>query len=1227
MNPKSTLLVGFIALTVLFPLSALAQCSLSFTYTVAESRCKSTGEINVTVNGGSGNYNFKISGGSIPSIITSTSTITGIPAGTYRLEVKDVTDNCIVAQDNIVVPGNYQDPRFQLSAVDVSCIGGSDGAVSVVNQQFGTAPFHYTIVAPSASGVGTTNTSGVFTNLMPGSYSIRLSDSCGGLQTRVITVADYNWWIDAQSVTKTDCDSVDISITLEDNHSHFNTSGTTFNAFMYGVVRGPGDTLWSASRNFRFRKDNKRTLTLVARDGCGHTKTSVWNETAIPAVGATVTVSNQVCSGFTATVTGQSNLTSPQYCLYNTSNVQIGCNSTGVFANIPYGSYYIQINDACYDTTITRNVAASQPVPAVAANITAGTFACNTFTATVTGQTNLVTPQYCLFDENNVQIGCNATGIFPGLAYGEYTVRITDGCTGAVITRAISQYKPRPAVAANPTYVYGCSTFDLSMPGQVNLDNAQFCLYDNLGNLIGCNTSGSFGGLPYGRYCMNISNDAGCYDTTIQRCFTVGRLVPSIGATLTYSNRTCSGYTATVAAQTNLSNPQFCLYDNTNTLVGCNTNGIFNGLSYNMNYTVRTTNNIACYDTTIERTFSQTRPIPAVGASVTVSNRNCNSFTATVTGQSNLTSPQYYLYDAGNNQIANNTNGIFNNVPYGSYTVRIVNTCYDTTIVRTVSASAVTMNPSITAAASCTIGNTDLNASWTGTVAPYTINVYNPMNVLVRTLSTSSTSSPIAGLPGLPAGMQYRVEIRDNCSGVASSNVTPNASSLNKTINANSKCPGGAWQNGSGDLGVSCQYSHGTVTPKVIRKNGGVVNIAHNTVSGTNFTFTEMEPAEYVIEYTLQGCTAKVYDTFQLSSYSFPSLQQSAVYQCNDNNFSVSSAVNGGLAPFTYEIIGSLPASPSIVAPPQSNPVFSINNSNTYGLVRLRCIDACGNATTNDASVLPLANTTISASSNCYYNNITLTVDTIPNATYTWYRKDSATDTDSTFIGIEQSYNIPYLLPSDTGVYVCAVSVNSGCLTRLSTFTLNARCGIPLADNKLGFSGRLQNDAANLSWVTVKDFGAEHFNVQWSSDGVNFKTIGTVKVAKGGNSAQLRYQYSHHELIGGRNYYRLQAVKPGKPSVYSTTVVLEKASAGDLRVFPNPVDSYFDLQFKNIETGNHKVSLVAADGRVVYDATMMVRSGETKRISRPAAVGAGTYMLVIKNVFNGERKAVTMIFR
>ncbi len=103
-------------------------------------------------------------------------------------------------------------------------------------------------------------------------------------------------------------------------------------------------------------------------------------------------------------------------------------------------------------------------------------------------------------------------------------------------------------------------------------------------------------------------------------------------------------------------------------------------------------------------------------------------------------------------------------------------------------------------------------------------------------------------------------------------------------------------------------------------------------------------------------------------------------------------------------------------------------------------MDACGNATLNDVSVLPLQDIAVTANTTCLYNNVTLSVDTLPNATYKWYYKRSATD--SSLLDDSIVYNSPFLIPEETGTYVCKVSVNNNCITRLSYFELTGDCGL-----------------------------------------------------------------------------------------------------------------------------------------------------------------------------------------
>ncbi len=727
-------------------------------------------------------------------------------------------------------------------------------------------------------GVGTTNGTGVFTGLIPGEYAVQLRDSCGGMQTRNISVQNYDWSVTSAPVSLVNCTIYHTVMNLVDSKG--NTSGAAFTGFQYGVVNSVGDTTWGSANAFDFDILQKRTVTLVVKDRCGRVRSINWTNSNRPSVFANVTINNQTCSGFNATITGQQNLTNPTYCLIDNMGYTVSCNSSGAFTNISYGSYSIEITNSCYDTVITRYFTQAQAVPAVTGSVNVSNYACTDVTATVTGQQNLTSPVYCLFNSLGVQVGaCNGTGVFNNVPYGNYSVTITDGCTGTVFTKNFSAVKRTRSVAANAS-VGGntCTTFNTSISGQTNLTNPQYCLVDNLGNPITCNTTGVFTNLPYGSYCINITD--GCGDTTIQRCVNVTRPLPNISGTaisnrtcsdftatvtgmanmysggvyclednlgnpivcnttgvfnnlpygsycvkvtdncsgnlmtncftatnpapavgsVNISNKTCSGFTATQAGQANLTNPSFCLFDNLNNQVGaCNSTGVFNNVPYG-SYHITTTD--GCAGAVFTTNFTVTKPVPSVGATVNFSNQNCTTFTADITGETNLTNPQYYLKDNGGTVIANNTSGTFNNIPYGSYSIDITNSCLDTTITRSFTVNGNPTLMTVTAAPSCTLYASDLTVNVTSGFSPYTVNVYDASNNLVRTTNSASNNISITGLPTLVIGETFKVVVSGICGTPATQFVSATRSSLTHTYTVTPKCPSGAWQDGSADLRI-----------------------------------------------------------------------------------------------------------------------------------------------------------------------------------------------------------------------------------------------------------------------------------------------------------------------------------------------------------------------------------------------------------------------------------------
>lgn len=1182
--------------------------SLSFSCTASESRCVATGSITVNVTGGSGNYNYKAIG-PITTPITSSNVITGLAPGYYSVLVNDLTNGCTQQQDSIYVAGSYNDPRFQLTKTDASCTG-NDGMISVVNQQYGRSPFTYTIIAPSPSNVGATNTSGNFSGLVAGEYVVQLQDSCGGIQVRRVTIENYNWWFDSVSFVRNGCDMADVFIRIRDNKGNVNTLGTAFSGFLYGYLENNGDTTWYGSYSFSLLLGTQRQLNIVVKDNCGNVHSTLWvlPNNLKPSLNP-VNLSNLACASFTASVTGQ-NLTNPNFCLYNNSGGLIACNTTGVFNGLSYGNYCIEAYDACYDTTITRCFTASKAVPSIAPSVTITNRNCSTFTATITGQANLISPDYCLYNAADVQIACNSTGVFNNIPYGTYCIKVHDGCTDTVMTRCFTEVKPVGTLTGYTIIGSYCNAFGVHVSGN-NLFTPEYCLYDSLGNVVTCNLTGTFDSIPYGAYCIKAIS---CGDTTNSVCFGGSKPVPSVGPTVSISQKQCTFFRATVTGQTNLTSPEYCLYDNKDSLFVCNTTGVFDSIPYG-SYCIKMHNNSSCYDTIITRCFTQLRAVPSVNSTLQLLSSNCTTVSFKVNG-SNLTNPTYCLYDSTNTLVTCNSTGTFNNYPYGQYCVTVQDGCVDTlmTVCKTFSP---VRGITLTTTKSCGINMAYIDVRFNNGNSPYTIKVYHPDGSLISSNTTSSNPYRVQ-LASLSSGAQYKIVGIDNCGNVDSATIIPDANIVTKNTSVRGKCPSALWLNGSGDILATANSNWHGVIPQIIKKNGATFNQSYSSVSGTTYTFADLEPAEYIVQYTQSSCNGKLYDTVTLSPYAYPTQGQSAVYQCDNNGFSLSADVHDGVSPYSFQIIGSLPSSPDITTASQSSPVFNINNGTIYSLIRLRTIDACGNATLSDVSVLPLQNISVHASDSCFYQNITLSVDTIPNATYSWYKK--TTPVDSVLIGSGLTYNLPFFVPEEIGMYVCKVNVNNGCLTRQSSFNLTGNCYIGVLPTSFSLKGKKVGDVNQLFWDNTNEKGVVKYVVERKqSNETKFSSIGAVLIQSSGN-----YFFNDNSFNAGTTQYRLKVMYANK-SEYSNIVIL-KTTTNRITVYPNPVTDAFKISLSSEKPADYRIELIGSNGQLFYATEVKNISSSTLTYPRNSNMKPGIYLLRVTDKTTGKIEIRKLVF-
>ncbi|MEO9022648.1 MAG: T9SS type A sorting domain-containing protein [Ginsengibacter sp.] len=1202
-----------------------ASAQLTATITAYESRCAATGAIKIVATDTSGSFQYKVQG-PVNTNFTDQDSITGLSSGIYTVIVNNINTGETITQGGIVIFGSYADPGFTLGHVNVSCDNGYNGSISI--QGFiinGRGPFIFTIVAPSPMGVGTTSPDGSFGGLKAGDYSIQMNDSCGGIQTRTVTINNYTWSLDTYGFTKTSCDLGAGFVSVKDSKGN-DSKYTTIPGFSYGLVRSAGDTIWTSDGNFtNITITGLPSVNLLAKDGCGNIKEVTTPISLVPFVDAAVKISNQQCTTFSAAVTGVTNFFPADYALFNGAGMQIASNATGQFDNLAYGDYCIKVHDGCTDTTIERCFSKAGPIASVAANVTISNKLCTTFSVSIDGQQNLTNPGYCLLNSVGVVIDCNSTGHFDNQPYGEYCITIKDGCIDTTITRCFSASRPVPKVndPIVPAYVT-CTNFGLDVGAQSDsLTNPVFCLYDKDNNPIGtCNSTGIFDSIPLGSYYVTIHD--GCTDTTIKRDFTVNMPVIINDVNVAISDENCTTFTAT-ASSNNLTNAEFCLFNSVDSsLISCGTNGVFTGLIYGKDYYISSKN--GCPDTTMLTSFSDVRSLPSVNSAVQISNKTCTTFSANITNWQNLISPEFCLIDTTSKDTLDcNTSGIFNNVPFGSYLIQIVSGCNDTLRVL-FSQAPDSIVLTVTASKSCTYGYSLFTIKVKG-VLPTNIKIYAPDKSLVKEVDSNSSNFTIDNLLPLASGDTYMVIGTDACGNKDTVNIAPIVGYLIPASVVVSKCPGSVWPNGSGNINTTISTNLSGITVRIIKKDGTAVSFTPDYVSGSNYAFNDLGPATYIIRYQSSGgCGVSFYDTVTITNYKYPGLAKSSAYQCDVNGFSVGAVASNGVGPFTYEIIGSTPSLPTLIAPPQPDPVFTINNGTTYSLIRLRALDACGNATLGDVSILPLANNGIKSTLNCLDQPTTLSVDTIYNSTYSWVllKKNGSGGFDSLPVSGGFNYYLPNILPSDTGVYVCHVEVNNGCINRDYLYHLDGKCFSVLPLSLENFAGKLLEGSVLLTWNINNSDNLQQIIVERKNDSNNFVDIATVNTIK--KQGESRYQFLDKNAES-RNFYRIKMVKDDYSISYSYVISVGKQLNSGVVIYPNPATDLLNIEFYQPNRHIYKISLVNMLNQKLKEVIFNTGNSSKLQMKRPKGASNGIYILLFTDVNTHEEFSQKIILR
>jgi hypothetical protein len=160
------------------------------------------------------------------------------------------------------------------------------------------------------------------------------------------------------------------------------------------------------------------------------------------------------------------------------------------------------------------------------------------------------------------------------------------------------------------------------------------------------------------------------------------------------------------------------------------------------------------------------------------------------------------------------------------------------------------------------------------------------------------------------------------------------------------------------------------------------------------------------------------------------------------------------------------------------------------------------------------------------------------------------------------------------------------------------------------------NHTMLLTWATEQEVNAGRFEIERSTDGLNWLTAGTVK-ASGNTSFAVKYSFVDRNPAYGANYYRLKMIDLDETYEYSVIKTIQHTAPARVKVFPNPAQSFVTVSVP----GSATVRLLNTTGVVLQE-----RSVTSGVVSIPVQqYHAGTYFVQVVKTDGHQESSVLVI--
>lgn len=171
---------------------------------------------------------------------------------------------------------------------------------------------------------------------------------------------------------------------------------------------------------------------------------------------------------------------------------------------------------------------------------------------------------------------------------------------------------------------------------------------------------------------------------------------------------------------------------------------------------------------------------------------------------------------------------------------------------------------------------------------------------------------------------------------------------------------------------------------------------------------------------------------------------------------------------------------------------------------------------------------------------------------------------------------------------------------------------LPLIVNQ--FNGNYSDGIIQLGWSTYSEINMDHFNIERSIDGNNFRQVGKINTASGQLNSNANYTYLDITAERGTNYYRLAMVDNNGNYTFSKTIMVNVDIKGIsvMIVYPNPFSKRVQIRVNADKAERVAINIINSNGVLMSRQDAQTQVGDNNiTINKVDALPGGVYYIEV----------------